>query len=144
MKSHPIKLIIKIIMDGRLILLTSGTVRKNMLERVVVDACSNFHTMTLMNLEEIKEEKNKKDIKYIIIDLPNVRGSAKKIISDTKKILPDTAIIGIHFYLNKKLIQPLMDSGLNGYLLYNPNKSDFINAMKEIDKGKKYLPSQIQ
>ncbi len=131
-------------MDGKLFLLTSGSLRKRMLERVLDEACDHLYSINSLTIDELKKCKLKNGINFIFLDLPNMRGSAIDIISEVKLIQPDAFVIGIHFYLNKKLIQPLMEEGLNGYLLYNPIKQDARNAMNAIKGGQKYLPPELQ
>lgn len=125
-------------------MITSGTVRKLMLERVLKEACGHHYRITTLDIKELQEEKQTENFKYVVLDFPNIKGSAKNIISDVKTLLPGSAVIGIHFYLNRKLIEPLTNSGLDGYLLYNPTKIDFKNAMKVIEKGQKFLPPEVE
>lgn len=94
-------------------------------------------------MDELGRYKLKDSNNYIFLDLPNMTGSAKRIISEVRHNQPDANVIGIHFYLNKKLIHPLMEEGLDGYLLYNPVKADIRKAMKIIEGGQKYLPSEL-
>lgn len=94
-------------------------------------------------MDELESYKLKNGINFIFLDLPNMPGSAKDIISEVKRNQPDAFVIGIHFYLNKKLIQPLMDGGLDGYLLYNPIKADIRDTMDVIKDGQKNLPPEL-
>jgi len=114
-----------------------------MLERVLEEACDCLSPTKALSMDELKRCKPKYSVNFIFLDLPNLSGSAKNIIAEVKNNQPDAFIIGIHFYMNKKLIEPLMEGGLDGYLLYNPVKADIRNAIDVIKSGQKYLPPEL-
>jgi len=114
-----------------------------MLERVLDEACDHLSNIKALSMDELKRCKPKDSVHFIFIDLPNLSGSAKNIIAEVKNNQPDAFIIGIHFYMNKKLVEPLMEGGLDGYLLYNPVKADIRNAIDDIKGGHKYLPPEL-
>ena len=130
-------------MDGNLFLLTAGSLRCKTLERVLVEAGGYQFGVTSLSINELQTVKLKDHVNYIILDFPNIHGSANKIISEIKSMQPKAFLIGIHFYQKIKLIQPLMDAGLDGYLLYNPTKTDVKKAMDIIESGQKYIPSRL-
>ncbi len=123
--------------------MTSGTIRKKILEQVVREACGDHLNISTLPSGYLQDIHSTDDANYIILDFPNIYGSSKKVISEIKSVHPHAALIGIHFYLNKKLIEPLMKAGLDAYLLYNPTKTEFKNAMKTIEDGQKYLPLEL-
>lgn len=130
-------------MDGKLFLLTAGSLRSKTLERVLGEASGHRFGVSSLSIKEFQDLELKDQVSYIILDFPNLQGSANNILSEIRSMHPKTFIIGIHFYLNKKLIQPLMDAGIDGYLLYNPTKSDIKKAMDVIERGQKYVPSEL-
>lgn len=130
-------------MDGNLFLLTAGSLRGKTLERVLAEAGGHQFGVSSLSINELQNVKLKDHVNYIILDFPNIDGSANKIISEIKSMQPKAFLIGIHFYQKIKLIQPLMDAGLDGYLLYNPTKTDVKKAMNIIESGQKYLPSEL-
>lgn len=72
----------------------------------------------------------------VLADLASVPGPAPVFIEEFKRDFPDTLLIGIHFYKNLKLIEPLMQAGLDGYIHSNSHKTLMIQAIEDVAEGK--------
>ncbi len=73
-----------------------------------------------------------------LIDLAYVSESAPQFIRKFRKLYPEIAILGIHFYRNEKLIEPLVKAGLDGYIHSNSRKSVIHEAIRQLLSGNKY------
>ncbi|GEM_PF-2345456 len=96
----------------------------------------------LVHLEDFCEDKlvtkfGNSDV--IIADLAYVNGPAPNFIRKMKTLFPDSKLIGLHFYRNPKLISPLIEAGLEGYVHSNARKTILFNAIEDISNGKQFI-----
>lgn len=74
-----------------------------------------------------------------LVDLAYVSEPAPIFIQYFKKQYPDTRIIGMHFYRNMKLIEPLLEAGLDGYVHSNSKKSILFEAIEDVSENKEFI-----
>ncbi len=129
-----------------LLLLTTGNLRIGMLKKLLTEATDRKYLVIATNLREIEEviSGSENYFEYVFIDFPNISGRAAEIITKVNEYLPEAVIFGIHFYVSKKLIDPLFNQGIKGYFLYNPTKQDIKKAFESVKNGEIYLPEQIR
>lgn len=128
--------------DLNVYLYTGYTPRANALKERVEKACHELKTIQLVDCVKDLQGSNADGI--ILLDLPNIKQSAIKTISDVREICSDGCkLIAIHIYTTKLLIDPLFDAGVDGYLTYEPSLQNIKDAVSTVDKGEVYLPGQI-
>lgn len=92
------------------------------------------------NTSEFKQAIDRADL--VLVDLAYAPGPAPEFIEGFKRDFPDSLLIGIHFYKNLKLIEPLMQAGLDGYMHSNSHKSLMIQAIEDVAAGKTVILSR--
>jgi len=78
-------------------------------------------------------------IDVALVDLEYVSKPAPIFIRHFKKQYPDTRLIGLHFYENMKLVRPLLEAGLDGYLHSSSNKNTMVEAVNYVSMGKEFI-----
>lgn len=127
------------------IFLYSGyTPRSSALIERVEKACGKEAAIAL--IEEpghILEKRVKGAESIVLLDLPNIKKSAIQTIESVKACSEDIKILAIHIYTTKLLIDPLIQVGIHGYLMYEPTIPELREAVTQVCKGELYLPPQI-
>ena len=98
--------------------------------------------VSIVHLEGLGEDKLKANFgnsDVIIADLAYVSGPAPNFIRKIKTLFPDSKLIGLHFYRNPKLIAPLIEAGLEGYVHSNARKSILFEAIEDVSNNKQFI-----
>lgn len=127
------------------IFLYSGyTPRSSALIERVEKACGKDSTVALIEEpEHILEKRIGDAVSIVILDLPNIKQSAIQTIESVIARSEEVKILAIHIYTTKLLIDPLIQAGIDGYLMYEPTVSELQEAISRVGKGEDYLPPQI-
>lgn len=75
----------------------------------------------------------------VLVDLAYVSSPSPEYIEQFKNRFSDKPVIGLHFYKNRKLISPLIEAGLDGYVYSNSPKSVLLNAIEDVNSGKTFI-----
>lgn len=96
------------------------------------------------SLQQLKSKINQKNYDVLILDL-NLEGeNALNIVHEIKFIRPTLKIIVLTSYDSKKLFQKAKELDLEGFLLKNTTKKQFIEALQKVILGEKYYPKLNQ
>lgn len=96
------------------------------------------------SLQQLKSKINQKNYDVLILDL-NLEGeNALNIVHEIKFISPTLKIIVLTSYDSKKLFQKAKELDLEGFLLKNTTKKQFIEALQKVILGEKYYPKLNQ
>lgn len=127
------------------IFLFSGyTPRSTALVERIEKACDDSASIVLIEQVDHILEKRVQDVKsFVVLDLPNIKQSAIQTISSVTERSGDIKILAIHIYTTKLLVEPLIQAGIHGYLMYEPTISELREAISTVSKGDVYLPDQI-
>jgi len=60
-----------------------------------------------------------------------------------KKKHPDVKVIVLTMHNEKAIIQKVLESGADGYLLKNTNQKELVTAIKEVNMGRKYFSTEV-
>lgn len=128
------------------IFLFSGyTPRSTALVERLINACDESASIVLIEQVDHILEKRVQDVEsFVVLDLPNIKQSAIQTISSVRKHSDGIKILAIHIYTTKLLVEPLIQAGIHGYLMYEPTISELREAISAVSNGKVYLPTQIQ
>lgn len=77
--------------------------------------------------------------KVVLIDLAYVSSPSPEYIKQFRRQFPGKLMIGLHFYKNRKLVSPLMEAGLDGYVYSNSSKRVLLNAVEDVSSGKTFI-----
>ena len=91
-------------------------------------------------LEGFKE--GQPDVLLLDINLPD--GNGLELGKELLKLYPDMAIIGLSNYSEAGFIKNMLRNGAKAYLLKNTGKTELVEAIEAVYKGKIYLPRAIQ
>src|SRR4029078_6115029 len=80
---------------------------------------------------------NKADVILMDINLPDKSGI--DLCREIKQSHPDVMVLGLSTFNQGSYVTRMMENGASGYVLKNADKSEMIEAIHEVSKGKTYL-----
>lgn len=78
-----------------------------------------------------------------VLDLANLHQPPVECVQKIKKSYPGSRILALHIYQTHSLIEPLFESGIDGYLTYEPSKNELENALLEVLNGNRFVPDSL-
>lgn len=124
-------------------IVSTQKVRASIIEELIKNSFDADVNTFVFDPDEVLANDKLKERYLIILDLMGVDLPAKKIISEIRKSHKDTAIIALHMYRSPNLVKPLFEFGVNGYIYYEPTKDELVNAIREVSRGDRYIPSYL-
>ena len=125
-------------------LLSGYTPRATALLERVEKACGNHAVVVLIeDVGHILEKRVRDTQSVVILDLPNIKKSAIQTIQSVIKQSAHIKILAIHIYTTKLLVEPLIQAGIHGYLMYEPSIKEVREAIASVSHDELYLPPQI-
>ena len=107
-------------------------------------ACGENGSVELSEDVSLKSPERDPNVQSIVIlDLPNIKQSALNTIQAITKNSADSKIIAIHIYTTKLLIEPLIQAGIHGYMMYEPTVTELREAIASVSNNELYLPPRI-
>ncbi|OFZ00188.1 MAG: hypothetical protein A3K10_03510 [Bacteroidetes bacterium RIFCSPLOWO2_12_FULL_31_6] len=85
--------------------------------------------------------ENSVDIVLTDIQMPGMTGI--ELTQKIKEEFPDIRIIGLSMLDKKEIVQELISSGAEGYLLKDIEKSELLTAIRKVASGEYYYSSSI-
>lgn len=80
---------------------------------------------------------NKADVILMDIALPDMNGI--DLCKEIKSKYPGIMVLGISTFSQVSYITKMMENGASGYILKNADKTELLDAIREVNKGKTYL-----
>ena len=77
------------------------------------------------------------DVMFMDISLPDQSGI--DLCKRVKDLYPQIFILGLSTFNQQSFIQKMMDNGASGYLLKNAGRTELMNAIAAVMRGKTYL-----
>lgn len=71
------------------------------------------------------------------IALPDMNGI--DLCKEIKSKYPGIMVLGISTFSQVSYITKMMENGASGYILKNADKTELLDAIREVNKGKTYL-----
>lgn len=95
------------------------------------------------SIEELKKilDTNKIDLVTLDISLPGKSGL--DFVKEIKDLYPDTKVLMFSIYPEEKFAKRAISIGADGYISKNSKPIEIINAIRKIEKGGKYLRSEL-
>ena len=128
---------------SRVLIALSQTLHRQML-KVVLDAEPDFEVVgEAANGNEVIEKLQSREINLLIIStsLPGI--STVSMIIRTKSVCPDLAILVCDIHSDEQLIIQALKSGANGYISTMHELNDFLNALRKVAGGGRYIDPVI-
>lgn len=121
-------------------ILSETSQRARVIKSLIEDDESASEKINVIHQEEInKDLSNGKEAIYLV-DLISYKDASRKIISRLKSAEPKCKIIALHIYRTPLLIEPLFESGIDGYIHSDPSRKELLNAIATVKNGKVYRP----
>ena len=79
----------------------------------------------------------------LIVDLMGSGKSYKEILNPIREKKPEVKIIVLHMYRSSILVNPLLRTGINGYVYYEPSREELLDAIETVQAGRKYIPDYL-
>lgn len=95
------------------------------------------------SIEELQKilDQNKVDLVTLDISLPDKSGL--DFVKDIKDRFPETKVLMFSIYPEEKFAKRALNIGADGYISKNAKPSEIINAIRKIEKGGKYLKTEL-
>ncbi|MFA7228180.1 MAG: response regulator transcription factor [Melioribacteraceae bacterium] len=102
--------------------------------RIVAEAAS---------IGELEKHLEDTVVDLLILDISLPDKSGLDFIKDLKARYPETKILMFSIYPDEKFARRAINMGADGYLSKNAKPSEIISAIRKIEKGGKYIKSEI-
>ena len=93
--------------------------------------------------EELIDLLDKNEVDFVTLDISMPGKSGLDIVKDIKLRFPDIKILMFSIYPDEKFAKRALTLGADGYISKNAKPSEIISAIRKIEKGGKYLKSEI-
>ena len=84
---------------------------------------------------------HKADVILMDINLPDKNGI--DLCREIKQAHPEVMVLGLSTFNQGSYVTKMMENGASGYVLKNADKSEMIEAIHEVSKGKTYLSFEV-
>jgi len=118
--------------------------RSETIRQLLKNIKSHTKSISTLNTNQLDELEKKSDTELFIVDLSSVDKPSGLIIKMVKSLRPDSKIIVLHIYRSSKLVNPLYEMGINGYLHIEPEEEELESAITTVVNGSLYKPNFIQ
>lgn len=99
----------------------------------------------LQSFENIKDtfENLNDSVEVLLLDINLPDGNGIIACKELLEIRKDLKIIALTNFEDSMFIKQILKNGAMGYLLKNTSKTELTEAIKEVNKGNRYLPKNI-
>jgi DNA-binding NarL/FixJ family response regulator len=125
-------------------IISDKEIRAEMIRQLLRNIKSRTKSISTLNTNQLDGLDKNYDTELFIVDLSSVDKPSGLIIKMVKSLRPDSKIIVLHIYRSSKLINPLYEMGINGYLHIEPEKEEFESAITTVVNGSLYKPNFMQ
>lgn len=80
---------------------------------------------------------------FIVLDLTNVKKSARLFIAEIREAFSKPKLIVLHFYTEMSFVKPLLGAGANAYLLIDNSRNELPLAIKAIQNGRQFISPEV-
>lgn len=108
---------------------------------------SNFDEITKVPVIDTDNLESLKTIHkplILLIDLMGTDKKSKEIIVPLREMDSTIKMIVLHIYQSPKLINPLYNMGINGYVFYEPSRKELVHAIQKVTDGETYKPEYLR
>ncbi|HMB41265.1 MAG TPA: hypothetical protein VKM37_04750 [Balneolaceae bacterium] len=125
----------------RIIILSEHSVRAKSLANLIYSATDSISNILTIVPADVKTIQMKGTKPLFLVDLMGCHQPSQQIIKTLKNEIKDAKIIALHMYRNRSLIAPILNEGVDGYLYYEPSRSELAEALHNVRNGKTYEPA---
>lgn len=118
--------------------------RTEVLCNIIKDNFEQIQQVPIINTGNLDSIKTIKKPLVVLIDLMGTDKNSKDIILPLRELDSTVKLIALHIYQSPKLINPLYNMGVNGYIFYEPSRRELVKAIEIVTKGETYKPAYLQ
>lgn len=118
--------------------------RTEVLCQIIEDNFSQDAKIPIIHTNNLEVVKTIQKPLVLLIDLMGIDKSSKEIIHPLRELDSDIKLIALHMYQSSKLIDPLFNMGINGYVYYEPSRTELVNAIQKVTDGETYKPGYLR
>ncbi|MDX1590547.1 MAG: hypothetical protein R3283_01210 [Balneolaceae bacterium] len=107
---------------------------------MISESLERQSVINIYEIDQLDEVPNAEKIDLCLLDLMSTHHRPKAVISVIKSCFPNSKVIALHIYTLPELIRPIIEEGVDGYLTYDPSRTELIQAIQEVLSGGTYLP----
>jgi len=124
-----------------IVIISEHAIRAKGLSDLIHASADKIYTVLTIAPAEVRTLQTHGAKPIFLIDLMGCHQPSQQIIKSLKNELKDGKMIALHMYRNKSLIAPILKEGVDGYLYYEPSRSELAEALRNVQNGKKYNPA---
>lgn len=125
-------------------IITDQEPRTEVLSKIIANNFEQIAEIPIINTNNLKAVKDIPKPLVLLIDLMGTNKSSKEIILPVKKLDAEIKIIALHMYQSPKLVNPLFNMGVNGYIYYEPSRGELVEAIQKVSGGEIYKPEYLR
>jgi len=125
-------------------IISDKEVRSEIIRQLLKNINSGAKHISTLNTNQLNNLDKSSDNDLFIVDLSSADKPSGLIIKMIKSLRPSSKIIVLHIYRSSKLINPLYEMGINGYLYFEPEKDEFESAIAAVVNNRRYKPDFMQ
>ncbi len=118
--------------------------RTEVLSKIIENNFSEIKTIPIVNTDNLDTIDTFQKPLVLLIDLMGTDKSSKEIILPLRKKDSKLKMIALHMYQSPKLINPLYNMGINGYVFYEPSRKELVDAILQVTNGEIYKPEYLR
>lgn len=118
--------------------------RTEVLSKIIENNFAQIADVPVIDTNNLKAIKGIQKPLVLLIDLMGTNKSSKEIVLPVRKLDSEIKIIALHMYQSPKLIDPLFNMGINGYIFYEPSRKELVDAIQKVTGGETYKPGYLR
>jgi DNA-binding NarL/FixJ family response regulator len=130
--------------DHNIAIISDQKPRTEALCKLIGSYYGEISKIPIIDTDNLGSLKNINKHLLLLIDLMGSNKKPKEIIIPLRELNSDFKIIALHIYQTPKLIDPLYNMGVNGYVFYEPSREELIHAIEEVMNGETYKPEYLR
>lgn len=123
-----------------ILIVGDATPKTRMILSLVKEIMGKSHQVDIVKEPDLNVYDSAEKKYLCILDLMSSGDPSVKVIRCVKEQLSHSKLLGLHIYKSPLLIQPMLDSGLDGYLSGDPSRKELTHAIENIIEDKFELP----
>jgi DNA-binding NarL/FixJ family response regulator len=130
--------------DHNIAVISDQRPRTEVLCKIIESYFKQITIVPIIDSDNLQSLKTVSRHMVLLIDLMGSNKKPKEIIIPLREMNSDFKIIALHIYQTPKLIDPLFNMGVNGYVFYEPSREELVHAIQKVTDGETYKPEYLR
>lgn len=118
--------------------------RSEVLSKIIKSNFKQIAEIPIIDTDNLESLKTIHKPLVLLIDLMGTDKKSKEIIVPLREMDSNIKMIALHIYQSPKLINPLYNMGINGYVFYEPSRKELVHAIQQVTDGETYKPEYLR